>query len=416
MLDNKRVYTQQEIALALAAAKQWRFSARPEQREPSSDWLIWAIITGRGWGKTRTAGETITQWAQSAQCKRVHLVARTAADARDTMVEGESGLLAVGGLRGFRPNYEPSKRRLTWPNGAVAILFTADEPDALRGPQCDGWWADEIASWRYMQETWDMLQFGARLGDKVRGIITTTPRPIKLLKEILARPTTHVTRGNTLENIRNLAPSFIEQMKERYEGTRLGRQELAGEILEDNPDALWTREQIESLRVIVTPSCGFERVVVGLDPSATSTGDEAGIICVALGRDKEIYVLEDASLQGSPLAWAKSAVRCYNKNRSDRIVYESNQGGEMVAQTLKTVDNSVPLRAVHASVGKRLRAEPVAALYEQGRVHHIGAFPKLEDEMCEWTQSSPTSPNRLDALVHAIMELRPNRGEVKLHA
>jgi len=295
------------------------------------------------------------------------------------------------------------------------VLFTAEEPDLLRGPQCDGWWADELASWKYLTETWDNLQFTARLGDVVRGIVTTTPRPLKLVKELAVRPDVILTRGSTLDNSRNLSRTFLEQIRKQYEGTRLGRQELNGEILDDNPNALWQRAMIERTRLAVAPACGFQRVVVGLDPSATADGDEAGIICAALGRDGRVYVLDDKSLQGTPLAWATAAVRCYDLHHADRIVYESNQGGDMVSQTLRGVDSHVAVRGVHAKFGKRLRAEPVSALYEQSRVSHVGCFPALEDEMCEWTPDSADSPNRLDALVHAIMELKPNRGEIVIH-
>lgn len=407
MTATARKYTQADIDAMLLESAQWRRTARPSQQEPGTDWDVWAIITGRGWGKTRTAGETITNWAQSGRCKRIHLVARTAADARDTMVEGESGLLAIGDRRDFRPVYEPSKRRLTWSNGAKGILFTADEPDALRGPQCDGWWADEIAAWRYLQETWDMLQFGARLGQNVRGIITTTPRPVKLLKEILARSSTHVTRGNTQENAANLAASFMEQMREKYEGTRLGRQELAGEILDDNPGALWKRSQIDADRLQVLPAgVTLVRIVVGLDPSCTDTGDEAGIIVGAKGSDGRYYALDDASLQGSPDAWARATIAAYHRHKADRVIYETNQGGQMVTLTLATCDKSVPTRGVHASRGKITRAEPIAALSEQHKIIHIGAFPLLEDELCNYDGTAgQASPNRLDAYVYVFTEL-----------
>jgi predicted phage terminase large subunit-like protein len=407
MTGTARAYTQADIETALRESRSWRILARPDQREPLGDWLIWLIITGRGWGKTRTAGETITNWAQSGRCKRIHLVARTAGDARDTMVEGESGLLRVGDARGFRPLYEPSKRRLTWPNGAQATLFTADEPDVLRGPQNDGWWADEVASWKYGQETWDMLQMCSRLGPRVRGIVTTTPRPIKLLKEILARPSTHTTRGHTMDNAANLAPSFLESIKERYEGTRLGRQELAGEILDDNPSALWKRAQIDADRLTALPAgVTLVRVVVALDPSCTDTGDEAGIVVCGKGSDGIYYLLEDCTLQASPDAWARTAVAAYHRHKADRIVYETNQGGQMVTLTLATIDRTVPTRGIHASRGKVTRAEPVAALAEQHRVKHVGMFPALEDQLCNYDGSpGQASPNNLDAYVYALTEL-----------
>jgi phage terminase large subunit-like protein len=285
----------------------------------------------------------------------------------------------------------------------MAILFSADEPDALRGPQCDRWWADELASWRYLTETWDMLQMGARLGQRVRGIITSTPRPIKLLKEILARSTTRVTRGHTYENKANLAPSFLSTIQERYEGTRIGRQELAGEILDDMPGALWKRADIDAARVAVMPA--LARIIVAVDPSCSEAGDEAGIVIAAKGVDGDYYLLEDCSLQASPDQWAKAAVAAFHRHGADKIVYEKNQGGLMVLQTLKTVDRSIPTKDVWASRGKLTRAEPVAALAEQGRIHHVGFFPLLEGELCNYTGApGEASPNRLDAFVYAILE------------
>lgn len=417
--SNQQTLTPEYIAqFQIEARYRWDavWNARDHQREPLDDYSIWAIVTGRGWGKTRTAGETIRMWVESGKYSRLNLVAPTAADARDTMVEGESGILAIS-PPWLMPIYEPSKRRLTWPNGAMATLYSAEEPDRLRGPQCDAWWADEMAAWKYLQETWDNLQFGARLGRRVRGIITTTPRPLPILKDILSRSTTIVTRGNTYENIANLAPSFIESIRERYEGTRLGRQEIDGEILDDNPDALWNRDLIESCRVVRIPENVKQvRVVVGLDPSATSTGDEAGIVVGVRGSDGKTYIVDDLSIQASPIDWAKAAVTAYHKYHADRIVYESNMGGEMVRQTIRIIDPTVATKAVHASRGKVTRAEPVVAQYEQDKVRHVGCFPKMEDEMCEWTQGSSDSPNRLDALVWTVTDLHGKRepGKVEM--
>ena len=400
-------FTDAEIKGMLEDAKQWRRIARPTQREPAGDWLTWLILTGRGWGKTRTAGETITNWAKSGRCKRLHLVARTAADVRSTMVEGESGLLEVGALRGFRPVHEPSKCKLTWPNGAIALTFTADTPDLLRGPQCDGWWADEIATWRHLQETWDNLQYGARLGKTVRGIITTTPRPIPFLKELILKKSTHITKGVLYDNLKNLSPSFIAKIREDYEGTRIGRQEIYGEILDDNPAALWKRSQIDADRVQgLPPGVTLIRIVVALDPSCTDTGDEAGIVVMGKGSDGLYYLLEDCSLQGSPDAWARAAVAAYHRWHADRIVYETNQGGQMVSLTLGTIDKTVAMRGIHASRGKITRAEPIAALAEQHKVRHVGVYLKLEDELCNYDGSAnQASPNRLDAYVYAATEL-----------
>lgn len=394
--------THEQRKILSAVKYRWTLNARPSQLEPQGDYKIWLMMTGRGWGKNRTAGETVRHWVETGQARRLHLVARTAADARDTMVEGESGLLRICPPWNM-PKYEPSKRRLTWRNGAQAILFSADEPNALRGPQCQCWWADELASWKYVQETWDNLQFGARLGHDVRGIITTTPRPIKMLKDIAARPGTRLTRGDTYENRSNLADSFIAALRDTYEGTRLGRQEIHGELIDDNPAALWKRAWIDADRVSVAPE--MQRIVVAVDPTCTETGDEAGIVVCGRGVNGEFYCLEDATRHATPAAWAHAAAACYHRWKADRLVYETNQGGEMVTFTLCTVDASIPLRGVHASRGKIVRAEPIAALAEQHRIHHVGAFPELEDELCNY-DGTGKSPNRLDAYVYAITELQ----------
>lgn len=399
---------EQEAQLVEALKYRWELHARPSQLEPEGDWSIWLLKTGRGWGKTRTAGEWVCKQVRSGRCGLMHLVAATAADARDTMVEGESGILAIS-PNNFRPNYEPSKRRLTWPNGAQATLFSAEEPDRLRGPQCDGWWADELAAWKYITEAWDQLQLGARLGSRPRGAVTTTPRPVKLLKELVKRDDVYVTHGHTLDNAKNLAASYIASVQERYGGTRLGRQELAGEILDDNPNALWRRQWIDAPFRITRAEydkLDIARVVTALDPSGTSGGDEAGIITGA--RDSQnpphFYVLADDTLQGSPEKWARATIKARDDNHADKIVYESNFGGEMVPLTLRTVDKYGKFDSVHASRGKAVRAEPISALAEQGRIHHVGNFPLLEDELCEW-EPGGASPNRLDALVWAMTDL-----------
>jgi len=391
----------------------WDRQARPSQRVPAGDWLKWVICTGRGWGKTRTAGETILKWAKEKTAERFHLVARTAADARDTMVEGESGIMRIA-PHDFRPSYEPSKRRLTFPNGAVAILFSAEEPDALRGPQCGAWWADEVASWKYLQGTWDNLQFGARLGKRVRGIVTTTPRPIKFMRELVVDPECYVTHGSLIENKANLAPSFIKQIFDTYDGTRLGLQEIEGKILSDNPGALWKRSNIDADRVAVAPA--MQRIVVAIDPSCTDTGDEAGIIVAGLGVDDQYYLLEDCTIQASPDVWARRATGAYHRHKADIVVYETNQGGQMVTLTLKTVDPFVPTRGIHANRGKLVRAEPIAALCEQHRVHHVGNYVALEDELCNYDGTGTASPNRLDAYVYAFSELHRRIAKpVKVH-
>lgn len=340
------------------------------------------------------------------QARHIALVAPTALDARSVMVEGESGLLSIGPPH-ERPCYEPSLHRLTWPNGAVATLFSADEPNRLRGPQHDLAWCDELAAWRYPQ-AWDMLMFGLRLGPDPRVVVTTTPRPIRLIRGLLADPKVAVTRGRTAENRDNLAPAFLEQIIRRYEGTRLGRQELDGELLDDMPGALWTHALIDGARVTEAPD--LARVVVAIDPAVSSHegSDETGIVVAGRGHDGHGYVLADVSGHYAPAEWARRAIALYAEHEADRIVAEVNNGGEMVEATLRVVDPNVPFTAVHASHGKVARAEPVAALYEQGRVHHLGALPQLEDQMCAFTSDGDAgggSPDRVDALVWALTEL-----------
>lgn len=337
------------------------------------------------------------------------LVGPTAADARDVMIEGESGLLAIS-PPWFRPLYEPSKRRLTWPNGAIATAYSADEPNRLRGPQHDLAWADELAAWRYLVEAWDMLQFGLRLGMNPRLVVTTTPRPLQLIRDLIADATTVVTRGSTYDNAGNLAPKFLRKIQQRYEGTRLGRQEIGAEILDDTPGALWTLKAIDDLRVKRSAVPTLVRVVVGIDPNATSGDDsnEAGIVAAGLGTDGHGYVLDDVSLHGSPSTWAEAAVKLFRETNADRIVAETNNGGEMVELVIRTVDPSVPYRGVWASRGKQTRAEPISALYEQGKVHHVGVFAKLEDQMTTWVPGQ-TSPDRMDALVWTLSDLMLKR-------
>ncbi len=389
----------------------WRLWARDSQKPPPGNWRVWLLLAGRGFGKTRTGAEMVrARVAQGAQ--RVALVAPTAADARDVMVEGESGLLAIAPAE-ERPLYEPSKRRLTWPSGAIATTYSADEPERLRGPQHDFAWCDELAAWRYPQ-AWDMLMFGLRLGTDPRAVVTTTPRPTKLIRTLVSDPNVAVTRGATAENRVNLAPAFIEQIVRRYEGTRLGRQELDAEILEDVPGALWSRATIEAAHATAAPE--LERIVVAIDPAATSGGnsDETGIVVVGRAATAEGtahgYVLADLSGRYAPPEWAKVALAAWHVHGADRIVAEVNNGGEMVEATLRVVDPSVPFTAVRAARGKVARAEPVAALYEQGRVHHVGAFPQLEDQMCAFTgnfdrATAGYSPDRVDALVWGLSEL-----------
>jgi phage terminase large subunit-like protein len=391
----------------------WRFWARPNQLAPIGDWQTWMLLAGRGFGKTRTGAEWVRERKQTGLYGRTALVAPTASDARDVIVEGESGILAIS-PPWFRPLYEPSKRRLTWPNGAIATLYSADEPERLRGPQHDGAWCDELGSWRY-PEAWDMLMFGLRLGQNPQACVTTTPKPVKLVREVLSDAGTVVTRGSTFDNKANLARKFLEKIVKKYDGTRLGRQELHAELLEDLVGALWNRTKIEELRVggpTGKPVPPMKRIVVALDPAISTTegADETGIIVAGLGIDNHGYVLEDRSSIYSPEQWATEAVKQYREHRADRIVAEINQGGDMVESTVRMVDRNAAYKGVHATKGKAVRAEPVAALYEQGRIHHVGAFPMLEDQMCGFTvdfdrKAMGYSPDRMDALVWAFTEL-----------
>lgn len=402
----------------------WPFWARPNQRAPEGDWNTWLVLAGRGFGKTRMGSE----WIRENVCgdtplspppggpgwKRIALVAETAADARDVMVLGDSGILACH-PRDYRPEWSPTNRRLTWPNGVQAWVYNATEPDQLRGPQHGAAWVDELAKFRYMVETWDQLQFGLRLGEHPQVLVTTTPRPLPLIKKLVNDSDTVITRGSTLDNKANLAENTVKQLYDRYSGTRLGRQELEGEILGDIPGALWTRESIDEARVKEAPE-DLERVYVAVDPATSSEegSDEHGIVVVGLARDEDGYargyVLEDGSLRGTPEQWAKKAVSLYRKWQADKIIAEKNQGGEMVSSVIKAADRSVPVKLVHASRGKVLRAEPISALYEQRRVHHVGSFDLLEDQMCTFSadnvrNTSTGSPDRVDALVWGLTEI-----------
>jgi phage terminase large subunit-like protein len=393
-------------AEAAALERCWRFWARPKQLAPEGAWQTWLVLAGRGFGKTRTGAEWIRQRVESRQAQRIALVARTAADVRDVIIGGESGLLAIFPKR-QRPVWQPSKRLLTFHTGAIATTFSADEPDSLRGPQHDTAWCDELASWFY-PDAWDQLLFGLRLGDDPRVIVTTTPRPTPIIKALVADPTTRVTTGSTYENAGNLAPSFLSKIVRKYEGTALGAQELHAQILGDTQGALWTRGLIEKHRRSPVGLPGVKRLAVAVDPSVSEEGDgdEAGIVAGFLGEDDHAYILEDATLQGSPDAWGRRSVKAYHDHHADRLLAEVNNGGALVEALIKTIDKTVAYKAVHAAQGKRTRAEPVSALYEQGRVHHVGMFGKLEDQLCTWVPSSGAkSPGRLDALVWLVTDL-----------
>lgn len=409
----------------------WRIWARPKQLAPHGEWLVWLILAGRGFGKTRTGAEWVIEKARDNPGCRIALIGATAADVRDTMVEGESGILACS-PPSFRPKYEPSKRRLTWPNGSRATCFAAEKPARLRGPQHHFGWADELAAWKFPEDAWDMFMMGLRLGEKPQVVVTTTPRPIKLLtgdpsrrlKGLLNEDSTRVTKGSTSENKKNLSPAFIKTVIGKYEGTRLGRQELDAEILDDTPGALWSLALLDKCRVGAMPP--LLRTVVALDPSVAGDGggDECGIVLggiaecdckVAGGGEREMhaFVFEDLSANLSPESWAIRGIDAYTTHKADRLVAEVNNGGGLVETTIRLVTTpsgtkgtNVAYKAVHASVGKRARAEPVVALYEQGRVHHVGSLSRLEDEQRTWVPlSGAPSPNRLDAVVWLLTEL-----------
>jgi phage terminase large subunit-like protein len=353
-----------------------------------------------------------------APSHRVGLIAPTTSDVRKVLIEGESGLLSCF-PDSSRPTYEPSRRQVTFANGAVAELYSAEEGDRLRGPQHDGLWCDELATWREPEHVWDMAMFGLRLGKHPRAIVTTTPRPIRIIKELVKRDGRDVviTRGKTADNAANLAPTFMTQVVGKYVGTRLGRQELDAEILDDAPGALWSRDLLERTRCGPIAPVLLKRVVVAIDPAVSIGADanETGVIVAGLSEDGHFYILQDLSGKYQPIDWARVGVGAFKNNFADRIVAESNQGGAMVEGTIRVVDKSVPVRLVHASRGKLTRAEPVAALFEQNRAHLAGAFPELEDQLCTFEPGTPGSPDRMDAAVWALTELMTGGSRAELY-
>jgi phage terminase large subunit-like protein len=434
LIANGELSQKQKVQIAY----DWSIWARDSQLEPplimpnGQYWVTWLILAGRGWGKTRCGAEIVNSWAKSGKYGRIAIVATDAADGRDVMVEGSSGIMEVSNPY-FKPVYEPSKKRLTWPNGAQAQIYSAEDPDSLRGPQFHAAWCDEICKWANPQDTWDNLQFGLRLGDNPRQVVTTTPRPIKLIKDIILRDDTFITKGSTYENLENLAPAFRSQIVSRYEGTRIGRQELEAELLEDTPGALWQRDVLDETRAVrkINGSVFYKgqeveiiEIVVAVDPTTGANddeegkNDECGIIVVGKGRDGRGYVLADCSVYGSPDEWGKAVVKAFDDHKANWIIYEANQGGEMVASVLRACAKSlreqderpsdhIPLKKISASRGKATRAEPVSALYEQKRISHVGTFPVLEQQQTEFTadfdkKKSGYSPDRVDALVWAF--------------
>jgi len=395
------------------------------QLPPEGDWTTWLLLGGRGAGKTRAGAEWVRGLAlgiapfAERPVSPIALVGETEHDAREVMIEGVSGIKAVHARYGARPAWIPSRRRLEWPNGAVAQVFSAEDPDSLRGPQFAAAWLDELCKWRSGESTFDMLQFGLRLGVRPRQVVTTTPRPTPLLKRLMGDPCTVVSRAGTRENAHFLAPAFLSTIVDRYAGTRLGRQELDGEIIADRTDALWSRALIESCRVAAAPA--LARIVVAIDPpaSATKRADACGIVAAGAAEDGMFYVLADETVSGaSPAGWAAKAIALWRRLEADALVAEVNQGGDMVRAVIAQADASVPVTPVRATRGKWMRAEPVAARYAQGKVRHAGTFAALEDEMCDFGLdglSSGRSPDRLDALVWALTALDHGaRGEPRV--
>ena len=406
-------------AQARFVSHDWQLWARDDQLPPlrtaaGNAWRTWLLLGGRGSGKTRAGAEWVRAvalglWPGEPRAVRIALVGPTQAHVRAVMVEGVSGLMSVH-PRGERPVLEISKGQLIWPaTGAIAQFFSAEDPEGLRGPQFDAAWCDELCRWKRGSRAWDMLQFGLRLGRLPRQVVTTTPRATKLLKAIIADEATAVTRARTADNAANLAPAFLAEVTRMYAGTALGRQELDGEVVTERPDSLWQRTWMIEARIARAPE--MRRIVVAVDPPVTATenADTCGIVVAGLGPDNRAYVLADRSLQGrDPATWARAVIAAFRDFAADRIVAEANQGGDLVVNVIRSVDPNAPVKKVHASRGKFARAEPIAALYAENRVVHVGEFPALENQMCDFGPeglSEGRSPDRVDALVWALSEL-----------
>jgi predicted phage terminase large subunit-like protein len=385
----------------------WYRRARTKQLKPRGDWNVWLILAGRGWGKTLTGAIDVVLYAISHENVRVAVVAPTSGDLRRVCFEGVSGIISQMPLECYKDgynSYNKSTSEIELYNGSKIMGFSASEPDRFRGSQYHRAWCDELAAWKY-PDSWNQLQFGMRLGDRPQTVVTTTPRPTSLIKQLYDRQDVYKTQGSTFENKDNLAESALELFKKQYEGTRLGKQELYAEILEDIEGALWSLNMIEQTRVNEIPE--MKRVVVAVDPAVTNNknSDETGIVVCGLGIDNRYYIIDDVSGKMSADAWAKTAVNVYYKYKASRIIAEVNNGGDLVERLLRTVDKNIPYKSVSASRGKVIRAEPISALYEQQRVSHCGVFSKLEDQMCSFTGDKSTSPDRLDALVWGLTEL-----------
>jgi predicted phage terminase large subunit-like protein len=403
----------------------WSLWERDAQRAPEGDWNVWVIMAGRGFGKTRPGAEMVNRWAEElgplhGKYGHIALLGKDPEDIRKVMIEGESGILACA-PPWFQPRWEPTKKQLTWPNGVKASVYSSEEPDQLRGPQHHKLWGDEICKWKKARDMWDMASFGLRLGHNPQAVLTTTPRPLDVLIEILKDTGTVVTTGSTFENEANLAPIFLERMKRKYANTRLGRQELNAELLLDVPGALWNRAMIERTRVETAPPLDeFVSIVVAIDPSVTDAKEreklleegsalaECGMVVIGKHENGDGYVLHDLSDFMTPHEWGTKAVTYYETLKCERVIGEVNNGGDLVEFLVKVCAREqgydVNFKSVHASRGKRTRAEPVAAMYEQGRIHHVGMFTELEDQMCTWMPGEK-SPDRMDALVWGATEV-----------
>jgi phage terminase large subunit-like protein len=424
--DRAKLFSDLDEETADSILWDWRWNGRPNQilpgtrgaSETRTDWLLWLCLAGRGWGKTRVGAEAVREWAEDPNA-RILMIAPTVADVRDVMIEGPSGLLQCY-PSARRPIFTSSRHLVEFPSGAVGITRSADEPERLRGPQFTKFWADEICAWNYPKEAFDQIMFGFRvITPDLRGIITTTPKPIKTLKEIVAAPDTVITRGSSYENRANLSERYYSRVIAPYEGTRLGRQEIHAQILEDVPGALWTRSLLDATRIHAEQirRDRLVRTIIAIDPAVThrENSDETGIVVLALTDTMHVLVLRDLSCRESVLGWAKVAVAAYRYHQADRIVCEVNNGGDLVEANIRGVDPNIAVRAVRASRGKYIRAEPVSALYEQGRVHHVGMLEDLEDQMCEWTpQGNEPSPDRLDALVWGVTELLIDNSDAEM--
>ncbi len=404
--------------------KDWPLWARDDQTPPVTEdgeesWRVWMILGGRGAGKTRTGAEWVRARAtgrghgSGSRGRRIALIGETLVDARRVMVEGVSGLLAIH-CQDEQPEFQAAKNQLVWPNGAVAQLFSAEDPNSLRGPQFDTAWCDELAKWRDPEAVWDMLQFALRLGEAPQVVVTTTPRPLPILQTIMDDAATVTIRVETAKNAANLSPRFISEVRRRYQGTALWRQEFLGEIVEDQDSTLWRRDWIEEQRTDQAPD--LATIVVAVDPPVTATkaSDSCGIIVAGLGEDRRAYVLADCTLQGrAPQVWARAVIAAYQNYHADRVVAEVNQGGDLIETVLKSVESSAPIKKVRATRGKWLRAEPIASLYAEGRVAHVGRLCALEDQMCAFRADgrvSGRSPDRVDALVWALTDLMLSSG------